>query len=1114
MLQVLPSFFPEGFLNPSGYCYSMKPELIALHIVSDSLIAFAYYSIPITLLYFLQKQRDLPFNWIFLLFGVFTIACGTTHIMEIWTLWHPSDWIYGFLKALTAGISLCTAIALWILGKSGYWQWILSEFTIIKWDKSGNLLHLMGTNIDISKPKEAEMEMMTTKIALEDQLQRSLLQERITQEIRSSLKPEQFFQIAVNQIGEAFNVDRCLVHIYVESPTPHIPLMAEYKRPGIETPWVMDIPVIGNPHAVRILSQDSAIACDDVEKEPLLKGALSLYHQVGLKSLLGVRTSYQGKPNGIIGIHQYHHQRHWRDEEISLLEAVAAQLGIAIAQANLLARERERRIELDWHNQQLTEEIRIRQHTEEALRKSEERWQLVLEGNNDGIYDWNIKTGEAFLSSRLKEMLGYQDYELRNHVDTWHNLLHPEDFKQVIKSQEAYLNKQSPEYLVEYRLRCKDGSYKWILARGQAQWDEMGQAVRMVGSHQDISDRKQVEAALIQSEKKYRDLVEASQDMIWSVDNEGHYTFVNGAVKQIYGYEPEEMIGCQFAEFISPHQISKDRDIFSHVIDGKSVFQHETTHIARDGKPIHLMFNAIAQRDERGEVIGTIGTASDITERKQREEALQLIVEGTASATGCDFMRSCVFYLAKVLHVRYALIAEVDKDRTKARSLAFWTGETWGENFEYKLEGTPCQEAVQGKACLYPENVQDFFPCDGDLIELDAESYLGIPLHHSDGSISGILVVMDHKPMIPNSGQESILKIFAARASAEIERQQAEAALRASEARERKKAEELEVTLKQLKHTQSQLIQAEKMLSLGQFVAGVAHEINNPVNFIYGNITYVDRYFQDLLSLIELYQQTYPNSTPAIQDLTEAIELDFLVEDWQKIIHSMQLGSERIQDIVLCLRSFARLDESELKSVDIHEGIENTLIILRHRLKSVGDRFAIEVIKNYGKLPLISCYASQLNQVFLNLLNNAIDALENQPSPRIITIHTEMGSGELPSGCQMEEWGIGNGEEDKETRGDRGDFFSPHSSLPAPSILIRITDNGYGISEEVLNRIFDPFFTTKSVGTGAGLGLSISYQIVVNRHGGKMKCNSVVGEGTEFVIELPVMQRKLSRSGE
>ncbi|HBS72265.1 MAG TPA: hybrid sensor histidine kinase/response regulator, partial [Cyanobacteria bacterium UBA11153] len=489
--------------------------------------------------------------------------------------------------------------------------------------------------------------------------------------------------------------------------------------------------------------------------------------------------------------------------------------------------------------------------------------------------------------------------------------------------------------------------------------------------------------------------------------------------------------------------------------------------------------------------------------------------------------------------VRYALIAEVtDKTRTKVRTLAFWQGETWGDDFEYNLEGTPCQTTVQGKACLYPANVQNIFPCDRDLVAINAQSYLGIPLHNSDGSISGVLAVMDVKPMSNNSGQESILKIFAARASAEIERQQAEESLRQSEARERKKAAELEVTLKQLQHTQAQLIQAEKMLSLGQFVAGVAHEINNPVNFIYGNLTYADRYFQDLLNLIELYQQTYLNSTPAIQKLTDEIELDFLVEDWQKIIRSMQSGSERIQEIVMCLRNFSRLEESELKSVDIHEGIENTLMILRHRLKLTGNRCGIEIIKNYGKLPLITCYAGQLNQVFLNLFNNALDAVEDKPSPRIISISTEMGSGEwamenreessrgglseenpqstdnLPTKPAQLLHGEGKIENEEDGRDEENgwNFSFPTSSSSTPYFLIRIADNGCGISEEVINRIFDPFFTTKPVGKGTGLGLSISYQIVVNRHSGKMKCNSVLGKGTEFIIELPIEQRKILQS--
>ncbi|HEY9596810.1 MAG TPA: ATP-binding protein, partial [Cyanophyceae cyanobacterium] len=305
------------------------------------------------------------------------------------------------------------------------------------------------------------------------------------------------------------------------------------------------------------------------------------------------------------------------------------------------------------------------------------------------------------------------------------------------------------------------------------------------------------------------------------------------------------------------------------------------------------------------------------------------------------------------------------------------------------------------------------------------------------------------------------------------DRKYAEEALRQSEAREREKAQELERILEELKRTQSQLIQTEKMSSLGQMVAGVAHEINNPVSFIYGNLSHARHYFQSLLSLLELYQINYPQSTPEIQQLIEEIELDFLIEDWQNLMHSMEVGAERIQEIVRSLRNFSRLDEKKLKPVDIHQGIENTLLILQHRLKAQGNHPEIQLIKNYGHLPLVTCYASQLNQVFMNLLSNAIDALESQPPPRVITISTSVTSSESTSSTSR--------------------FIS-----------IRIADNGSGMSEEVQQKIFDPFFTTKGVGNGTGLGLSISYHIVVDKHKGKISCSSTPGQGTELIVEIPL----------
>lgn len=398
---------------------------------------------------------------------------------------------------------------------------------------------------------------------------------------------------------------------------------------------------------------------------------------------------------------------------------------------------------------------------------------------------------------------------------------------------------------------------------------------------------------------------------------------------------------------------------------------------------------------------------------------------------------------------------------------------------------------IQAVADIYQAGLSE---CHIKILEqFQVRADLVVPLQKGDYLWGFLCIHQCTLPRVWQSSEIGFIKQIAAHLSVAL--QQAELLTQTQQ-----QAEELASALKNLQQTQTQLIQTEKMGSLGQLIAGVAHEINNPVNFIYGNLSYTSQYANDLLGMLDLYGKHFPDSHPEIIEKAEAIDLEFLSEDLPKIINSLKIGADRIRKLVLSLRNFSRIEEADMKAVDIHEGIDSTLLILQPRLKATPKYPAIEVIKIYGELPLVDCYASELNQVFMNVISNAIDALEEynsnrtlseiKSSPNKITISTNL----------------------KQEISPKSD--SPEQQLPKslPTVIITIADNGLGMSPETMSKIFDPFFTKKPVGKGTGLGLSISYQIVVEKHSGTFNCTSEIGQGTEFRIEIPLRQLELTNN--
>ena len=714
-----------------------------------------------------------------------------------------------------------------------------------------------------------------------------------------------------------------------------------------------------------------------------------------------------------------------------------------------------------------------RRQIELELEKNRERFALAVHGTSDGIWDWDLKTGELYLSERWKEMLGYEPGEISDDFISWRDLIHPDDLGRFLTIWSDYMEGVISHFQIEYRLRRKEEGYAWILCRGLTAQQKGGAPDRLSGSHTDISvqiqsfellkEEKRQQARLLIKLQEAQENIQQSEERLrysqyfsnvgnvdWNIEKDELYLSELSA--QMLGYRPKEQVVT--LDDILQAVSSADGDKVSRSINDCRYegigYDLEFRIVLPDGEERWLHGRGDAIRDEGGHATNILGMLQDITSRKHAELRLansvrQLNETNSQLVEAQDNLKKSTEWLQSILDIAPEAIIVFNSEQCIT---VFNRGAE--SIFGYRVDeviGKPLEMLIsENFHVAHPHLISAFGVEDADTFAMGTRSEL-IGLR-KDGSEfpAGVSVSKI------GTGDGNTFTVIIRDLTKQKE----------SEELLQRKQEEQEALIVKLRDAQEQLLQSEKMASIGQLAAGVAHEINNPVGYINSNLSTLQNYLTDLFDIVQMYQSyesifsEHEEISKLIKQVEEDKDLEFLKTDVPELLNESLEGVVRVKQIVQDLKNFSHVDDVEWHMSDLHKGIDSTINVAHNELKYKAD-----VVKVYGELPEIECIISQINQVIMNLLVNAAHAIEEHGT---ITIRT---------------------------------------GVEGEGVWIEIEDTGKGMDDDIKKRVFDPFFTTKPVGSGTGLGLSLSYGII-QKHNGTITVNSEVGKGSTFHIWLPI----------